>query len=187
MVSSTQQKGQSHAYLFRPLVCPRILRRQKFYCAGQRLHLGAPFDGHIAERLVEPFYEVKRGQRLFDIYMEGAMEAAISIPESEIHGIQLGLQADISFPIIQGKIFEGIITEISKVAGTANAFPVKVTIEGDLEKIRPGLTAEVTIRLAGEAADTSYLIPLIAFVAGDAAARGGWLRPRRAPSPGSRR
>ena len=134
--------------------------------------LRAPFDGHIAERLVEPFYEVKRGQRLFDIYMEGAMEAAISIPESEIHGIQLGLQADISFPTIQGNIFEGIVTEISKVAGTANAFPVKVTIEGDMDKVRPGMTAEVSIRLAGEAAETSYLVPLIAITAGDANARG---------------
>ena len=134
--------------------------------------LRAPFDGHIAERLVEPFYEVKRGQRLFDIYMEGAMEAAISIPESEIHGIELGLHADVGFPTIPNRVFEGIVTEISKVAGTANAFPVKVTIEGDIEKVRPGMTAEVTIILAGEAAETSYLIPLIAFAAGDSAAAG---------------
>ncbi len=134
--------------------------------------LRAPFDGHIAERLVEPFYEVKRGQRLFDIYMEGAMEAAISIPESEIHGIQLGLQADISFPTMRDKMFEGLVTEISKVAGTANAFPVKVTIEGDLEQVRPGMTAEVTIMLGGEAADTAYLVPLIAVAAGDSTNRG---------------
>ena len=31
------------------------------------------------------------------------------------------------------KMFKGLVTEISKVAGTANAFPVKVTIEGDIE------------------------------------------------------
>ena len=134
--------------------------------------LYAPFDGHIAERLVEPFYEVARGQRLFDIYMEGAMEAAVSIPESEIHGIYLGLPGEISFPIIQGKVFKGIVTEISKVAGTANAFPVKVTIEGDLAKVRPGMTAEVTIMLTSEAAETSYLVPLIAVAAGDEDVKG---------------
>jgi RND family efflux transporter MFP subunit len=132
----------------------------------------APFDGHIAERLVEPFYEVARGQRLFDIYMEGAMEAAVSIPESEIHGIYLSLPAEISFPTIAGKVYKGIVTEISKVAGTANAFPVKVTIEGDLERIRPGMTAEVVIMLAGEEAETSYLVPVIAVAAGDSSAKG---------------
>ena len=134
--------------------------------------LYAPFDGHVAERLVEPFYEVTRGQQLFDMYMEGAMEAAISIPESEIQGIYLGLNSEISFPTIPGKVYKGIVTEISKVAGTANAFPVKVTIQEDSEKVRPGLTAEVTIMLAGEAAETSYLIPLIALAAGDSAAKG---------------
>ncbi|MBT8364359.1 MAG: efflux RND transporter periplasmic adaptor subunit, partial [Deltaproteobacteria bacterium] len=134
--------------------------------------LQAPFDGHIAERLVEPFYEIARGQRLFDIYMEGAMEAAVSIPESEIHGVYLGLPSEISFPTIPGKVYKGIVTEISKVAGNANAFPVKVTIEGDLERIRPGMTAEVNIMLAGETADTDYLVPVIAIAAGDSAAKG---------------
>ena len=134
--------------------------------------LRAPFDGHIADRLVEPFYEVARGQRLFDIYMEGAMEAAVSIPESEIQGIYLGLPSEINFPTLPGQVYKGIVTEISKVAGTANAFPVKITIEGDLDQIRPGLTAEVIIMLAGEANKTSYLVPLIAVAAGDDAARG---------------
>lgn len=132
----------------------------------------APFDGHIAERLVEPFYEVDRGQRLFDIYMEGAMEAAVSIPESEIYGIYLGIPSQIRFPTIPGKVYEGNVTEISKVAGTANAFPVKVTIEGDIEKVRPGMTAEVTIMLAGETTETSYLVPLVAVAAGDSNAKG---------------
>ncbi len=134
--------------------------------------LTAPFNGHIAERLVEPFYEVDRGQRLFDIYMEGAMEAAVSIPESEIYGIYLGLPSEIRFPTIPDKVFEGVVTEISKVAGTANAFPVKVTIEEAIEKVRPGMTAEVTIMLAGEASETSYLIPVIAVAAGDSEAKG---------------
>ena len=134
--------------------------------------LTAPFNGHIAERLVEPFYEVDRGQRLFDIYMEGAMEAAVSIPESEIYGIYLGLPSEIRFPTIPDKGFEGVVTEISKVAGTANAFPVKVTIEEAIEKVRPGITAEVTIMLAGEASETAYLIPVIAVAAGDSEAKG---------------
>ena len=50
----------------------------------ERTTLYAPFDGVIAERHVDPFEEVNRGQKLFVLYVEGVMEAAISIPESEI-------------------------------------------------------------------------------------------------------
>ncbi|MBW2449811.1 MAG: efflux RND transporter periplasmic adaptor subunit [Deltaproteobacteria bacterium] len=125
--------------------------------------LRAPFDGVIAEKYVEPFFEVARGQKLFDIFIEGAMEAAISIPETEIEGIFLGLQSEIRFPTESEKIYKGVVTEISKVAGTANAFPVKITIQGDTARIRPGMTAEVTLLLSGNEQETSYLIPIIAI------------------------
>lgn len=125
--------------------------------------LRAPFDGVIAEKYVEPFFEVARGQKLFDIFIEGAMEAAISIPETEIEGIFLGLHSEIRFPTEFEKIYKGVVTEISKVAGTANAFPVKITIQGDTAHIHPGMTAEVTLLLSGDEQETSYLIPIIAI------------------------
>jgi len=132
----------------------------------------APFDGVIADRYVEPFQEVQRGERLFDIYIEGAMEAAVSVPETEIEGIYLGLHCDIRFPTETDRTYKGLVTEISSVAGTANAFPVKVTIQGDTTRIRPGMTAEVTVLLAGATGEASYLVPLIAIAPGDEAARG---------------
>ena len=132
----------------------------------------APFDGVIAERHVDRFQEVKRGQKVFDVYIEEVMEAAVSIPESEIEGIYLGLNAEIRFPTRPGQVFEGVVSEISSVAGTANAFPVKVAIKGSIEGIRPGMTAEVTILLAGESEQVAYLVPLVAIAPGDADARG---------------
>jgi len=59
----------------------------------ERTVLIAPFDGIVTERHVDPFQEVDRGQRLFDLHAEGAMEAAISIPESEIKQVYLGFPA----------------------------------------------------------------------------------------------
>lgn len=129
--------------------------------------LQAPFDGVIAERLVDAFNEVARGQRLFDIYMEGGMEVAISIPESEIKGIFPGLDGVIRFPTAPGIEFKGDVTEISSVASIANAFPVKVTIIEPSQQIRPGMTAEVTLALGGEVAAGAYMIPLMAVVPGD--------------------
>ena len=129
--------------------------------------LRAPFDGVIAERFVDAFNEVKRGQRLFDIYIEGGMEVAISIPESEIEGVYPGLDGVIRFPTIAGSEFRGDVTEISSVASVANAFPVKVTISEPGKQIRPGMTAEVTLALEGEGVAGAYLIPLMSVVPGD--------------------
>lgn len=129
-----------------------------------RTVLRAPFDGVVTERHVEPFQEVDRGQRLFDLHAEGAMEAAISIPESEIKQVYLGLPGEIRLPAIPGQTFTGIVTEISSAAGAANAFPVKLTIQADSAGIRPGLTTEVTLLLGGGEAETAYLIPIAALV-----------------------
>lgn len=133
----------------------------------EKTRLLAPFDGVVAKRHVDAFREVQRGQKVFDVYIEEVMEAAVSIPESEIEGIYLGLNAEIRFPTRPGKVFDGVVSEISTVAGTANAFPVKVAVQGATEGIRPGMTAEVTILLAGESEQVSYLVPLVAIAPGD--------------------
>jgi RND family efflux transporter MFP subunit len=134
----------------------------------ERTELLAPFDGVIAKRHVDPFQEVNRGEPMFDLFMEGAMQAAISIPESEIDRVYLGLPAEIRFPALAGDVHRGIVTEISKVAGAANAFPVKVTIDpvADDVRIRPGITAEVNLLLGGEQEDGAYLIPVGALSPG---------------------
>ena len=129
--------------------------------------LRAPFDGVIADRFVDAFNEVTRGQKLFDIYIEGGMEVAISIPESEIKGIYPGLDSVIRFPTIPGSEFRGDVTEISSVASVANAFPVKVTISEPGKQVRPGMTAEVTLALEGEGVADAYMIPLMAVVPSD--------------------
>jgi RND family efflux transporter MFP subunit len=134
--------------------------------------LRAPYNGVIAERYVDAFNEVKRGQRLFDTYMEGGLEVAISIPETEIEGIYLGLDSEIRFPTAPGSIFEGDVTEISSVASVANAFPVKVTILEPGKQIRPGMTAEVTLLLEGKGVGSAYLIPLMAVVPSDDPKKG---------------
>ena len=94
------------------------------------------------------------------------MDAAISIPESEIKMIYLGLPGEIRFPAMPDMVYQGIVTEISKAAGAANAFPVKLTIQGDSQRIRPGLTAEVTLMLGGDQGETAYLMPIGALVPG---------------------
>ncbi len=132
----------------------------------ERTVLKAPFDGVVATRLVDPFQQVALGEVLFDLYVENAMEAAISVPESEIDWVRLGLPGEIRFPAIPGQVFQGTVSEISRVAGRANAFPVRVLIDTDNPRIRPGITAGVTLLLDEGRDETAYLIPTGALLAG---------------------
>ncbi len=53
-------------------------------------------------------------------------------------------RGEIQFAVIADRTYHGVVTEISKVAGTANAFPIKLTVEDADQRIRPGMTARVT-------------------------------------------
>ena len=125
--------------------------------------LRAPFDGVIATRHVDPFTEVARGQKLFDVYENTGMEVAVSIPKDVIHDIYMKQKGEIRFAVIADKSYLGVVTEISKVAGTANAFPIKLTIEDLDKRIRPGMTARVTLELADTEEASVYLVPISAL------------------------
>ena len=128
-----------------------------------RTVLRAPFDGAIANRYIDPFNEVARGQKCFDIFEFTGMEVAISIPEDVIDDIQMDQKGNIKFSVLTDRTYHGRVTEISKVAGTANAFPIKLTIEDPDQRIRPGMTARVALMLAGDEGKTAYLVPLSAI------------------------
>lgn len=125
--------------------------------------LRAPFDGVIATRSVDAFQEVARGQKLFDVYENTGMQVAVSIPEDAIEDISMEKKGEIQFAVIADRTYHGVVTEISKVAGTANAFPIKLTVEDADQRIRPGMTAQVTLLLAGSDEKAAYMVPVSAF------------------------
>ncbi len=137
-----------------------------------KTELIAPFDGVVAKRYVEPFFEVKRGDPIFDVFAEGGMEIATSIPETDIEGIYQGQGCNIVFPIDASITYKGIVSEIGRVAETANAFPIKVNILTRDPQIRPGMTAEVSFKISEASHQKAFLIPLSALVPGNGNDKG---------------
>jgi RND family efflux transporter MFP subunit len=127
--------------------------------------LVAPFDGLVALRLVDPFVEVGRGQALFEVFAEGALEIAINIPENTIDKINMGLPAEVSIPSVQGCGCTAIVSEIGSVTIEANSFPVKAALIERPVSVRPGMTAEIKFRIGGEEGENSFLIPISALAA----------------------
>jgi len=134
--------------------------------------LTAPFDGVIAKKFVDPFQEVARGEKVFEIYREGAMEVVVSVPETVINEVYLGLPAEVAFPSEQEESLKGRVSEIGTVAGEANAFPVKVALADPPKRVLPGMTAEVALILGEVGAETSYLVPVSAIASSDQPGEG---------------
>ena len=132
----------------------------------------APFNGVIAVKFSEPFEEIARGQKIFELYSEGAMEVVIQVPETSIGSINLGLPAKIAFPAENMKILSGRVSEVGSVASDANAFPVKVAVISTSPAVLPGMTADVSLLLGDERTPASFLIPVSALVPGDEARVG---------------
>lgn len=133
--------------------------------------LAAPFAGSVAARLVDPFVEVRPGQELFRLDGAGNREAAIVVPETIIGRIRPGLAGTVTLPQFATPL-AARVTEIGSAAGAGNAFPVKLTLLDPPPALRPGMTAEVSLTLPGEGAETSYFVPLAAIAPGDAAGEG---------------
>ena len=129
--------------------------------------LSAPFDAVTAVRHVEPFQEINRGQPIYDIFMKGAMEILIDIPETVIESIYLGLPAEIRFPKSPKRTYKGIVSEVGQAASNASTFSVKVALKDTVGNIRPGMSAEVNLMLASGDKESGFLIPIHAIVPGD--------------------
>jgi RND family efflux transporter MFP subunit len=134
--------------------------------------LEAPFDGVIANKFIDPFQEVVRGEKVFEIYREGAMEVVVSVPETTIGKVYLELPVEVTFPSEQVESLEGQVSEIGTVAHDANAFPIKVALANPPGRVLPGMAAEVTLILGEDDGSTSYLVPISAIAAGDKPQQG---------------
>ena len=140
-----------------------------------KTELIAPLDGVVANRNVDAFAEVARGQTIFDVYAEGAMEVKIAVPEGSVRDLYLGLPSEVRFLTGEIGTLQGRVSEIGTQAEAGNVFPVKVAILEQNENALPGMTTEVSLILGGEDTATSYLVPISAIAPGsnaDAAREG---------------
>ena len=135
--------------------------------------LKAPFDGAVAARSVDAFVEVTAGQEIVRLDAKGTLEVAFDIPETIVSRVAKGASVNIAFPTVRDRPIKGNITFIGSAAGTANAFPAKARLTDPPEAIRPGMTADVTVPLAGsEAQATAYLVPVTALAPGEEPEQG---------------
>jgi len=111
-------------------------------------NLKAPFDGTITEIRSKPGDQVSPGSTSFRIDDLSHLLVDVEIPEIDINRLKVGMPARISFDAINGREYEGVITQVAQVAnisaGIVN-FTVTLELTNPDELVRPGMTAAVNI------------------------------------------
>jgi len=130
-----------------------------------RTELSAPYDGVIATRTAEPFTEVTAGNPIFEINAKGALEVIMSIPDSLISKISIGLPVKVTSDQVANCGCQGRITEIGSIASAANAVTVKATLNAPPADLLPGVSTSVFVPMAISTDTDGYLLPLNAIAA----------------------
>lgn len=110
-------------------------------------HLVADRDGVITEIRAEPGQVVEAGEPVVRISVQGALEAAVAVPESRMQGVRMGTPAEIRLWAGQETLYRGKVREVAPAAdGATRTFAVRVALEptqSELAEIRQGMTAGV--------------------------------------------
>lgn len=118
----------------------------------------SPVDGVIDRRMVDTGETIQVGQSLISIQATGQLEVRTFVSERDIQHIAAGATAVIELPTLPDRRFTARVTTAGIAADprTGN-FPVRVILEERDERLRPGLTARVTI--LGQAREILLLPP----------------------------
>ncbi len=107
-------------------------------------NLLAERDGVITEIRAEPGQVVEVGEVIARIAVPTNKEVVISVAESRMYGIAVGIPAEIRLWINPDKIYQGTVREVAPAADSATrTFQVRVTLTNPDIKVQLGMTAEV--------------------------------------------
>ncbi|WP_298442032.1 efflux RND transporter periplasmic adaptor subunit [uncultured Ferrimonas sp.] len=130
--------------------------------------LSAPYDGTITKRFIEPSQQINAGSVAFEIEGTHGFEVQIMVPETLIRELQQDALMHVSITGLQRQL-QGRITEIGTRAGSANAFPVTIVLQGEQQRLRAGMTAEVEFVYLGKGrtghSGNTVIIPISALLA----------------------
>lgn len=123
----------------------------------------APFDGAVAERYVDPGTVVQPGKSILRLVKTGPLRVRFRVPERDVSRIRTGMRFSL---VTQATAAERFTGEVVRIGAEISRLDRNVAVEGLLEKetpkLRPGMYADVTIKL-GEL-EKAVVIPSLSIV-----------------------
>jgi len=112
--------------------------------------LYATTDGFIGKRSIEPGMNFQVGFSCITIVKINKVYAKISVPENEISNFKVGTKANVFISALN-ETFSGIIEEIGVIGDLiSHTYKVKIAINNNQLKIKPGMIATVKIEKSSD-------------------------------------
>ena len=122
--------------------------------------LYAPYSGVIARKEVETGQNVMPGVPVAQLVTASVLRIKVAVPETEISSVKVGQEAAVRVSALEGSIYKATVVEKGIVANPlSRSYDVKLKVEGSHMELLPGMVADVSIRLAGNGADSHCVIP----------------------------
>lgn len=132
--------------------------------------IAAPTDGSVGERHTLAGQLVAPGTEMIDL-VQTAVWVQANFKETQLTNMHVGAPADVRVDTFPGRIFHGTVAELSPASGSQFALlppdnatgnftkvvqrvPVKIVLspgQPDLDRLRPGFSAEVTVNTKASA------------------------------------
>lgn len=132
--------------------------------------LRAPFDGVIADRLVDPGNYVRVGEQIAAFYQVDPLDMSFRLPERLISRVKVGQAVDVQVAAYPDERFQGTLQFVSPaVDQSTRDFLVKAAIDNSDMRLRPGIFGTVLLEL--DVREDRPVVPERALVA----TRSGYL------------
>jgi membrane fusion protein, multidrug efflux system len=132
----------------------------------------APIDGVVGDRAAEPGDFVQPGTRLMTIVPLNALYVTANFKETQVARMVAGQAAEVKVDALPGVVFKGVVDSFAPGSGSqfsllpfepgtgnftkiVQRVPVRIRFDpgqAGLERLRPGLSTTVTVRLVGKPA-----------------------------------
>lgn len=127
----------------------------------------APFDGYVVEEFTEVGQWLAQAGSIVTIVELDKVEVEVPVPAQYVAGLRLDMKATVTFPAIEGEVFEGEVSAIVRRGDEmARSFPVKVRLEnpplGEGVLLNPGMLGRVVLPVG--ASHLATLVPKDAIV-----------------------
>ena len=101
-------------------------------------------NGVIASVAAEVDENVSPGQTIGVLNAGTSIEISLGLPESVINAVKKDMEVTVTFPAIQGVLFQAVITEVAPAVDVnTSTYPVTVMIIDKDDRIKSGMASNV--------------------------------------------
>lgn len=135
--------------------------------------LRAPYDGWIGRVETRVYNNVSTGQAVVSFNAGRQMKMLIAVPDTLIGLVNEGDDVEVRFDALPGRTMHGEVMEISVDSTAGSAYPVRVYLDNEEQRVRSGMTGHVSFM--AKKGMTSSFLPAVAVISHTNGTRMVWV------------